>query len=189
MDFREITLDDKHIFGKFGYICSDYQFSYLYMYNNLYKLKIAESNGAVIIRSDMDSACFYMPLGDTAQGIEAVLKYCSKMGTSPVFSKIPQEHTGVFKDFGFVLEEDRDSFDYIFRKSDFIGYEGKNFRNQRNNYSSYLRALLPEFDERIELYIDKCKAFTLKYHNTEDKLEPTYKMLDSIAQFNLKGGV
>mgnify|MGYP002682046972 FL=1 len=189
MNFRGITLGDKRIFGKFGYICSDYQFSYLYMYNNLYKLKIAESNGAVIIRSDMAPACFYMPLGDTGQGIEAVLKYCGKMGTTPVFSKIPQEYTGAFKDFGFILEEDRDSFDYIFRKSDFIGYEGKKFRNQRNNYSSYLRALLPEFDERIELYIDKCKAFTLKYHNTEDKLEPTYKMLDSIAQFNLKGGV
>ena len=189
MDFRKITLADKHIFGKYGYICSDYLFSYLYMYNELYKLKMAENNGTVIIRSDMGPACFYMPLGDLEQGIAAVLEYCGKMDTSPVFSKIPQEYTEAFKDFGFVLEEDRDSFDYIFRKSDFIEYEGKKFRNQRNNFSSYVRAALPEFDERIELYIDECKAFTLKYHNTEDKLEPTHKMLDSIAQFNLKGGV
>lgn len=189
MNFREITLDDKHIFGRFEYMCSDYLFSYIYMYNKLYKLKIAESNGTAIIRSDMDTACFYLPLGNVRHGIEAVLEYCGKNDTSPVFAKIPQDYTAVFKNFGFTVEEDRDSFDYIFRNSDFIGYEGKELRNQRNNLSSYLRTFLPEFDERVEMYIDECKAFTLKYHNTEDKLEPTYKMLDNIAEFNLKGGV
>jgi hypothetical protein len=189
MNFRKITLDDKHIFGKFGYICSDYLFSYLYMYNELYKLKMAERDGAVIIRSDMDTACFYIPLGNIRQGIEAVLEYCGISGISPVFSKIPKDYTGVFRDYGFIVEEDRDSFDYIFRNSDFIKYEGKKFRNQRNNMSSYIRTFLPEFDERVEMYVDECKAFTLRYHNTEEKLEPTYKMLDCIADFNLKGGV
>lgn len=189
MNFREIALGDKKIFGRYKYICSDYLFSYMYMYNRLYNLKIAENSGTVIIRSDMDTGCFYLPLGDVKQGIEAVIEYCGENGTSPVFTKIPQAYTGIFEDFGFVVEEDRDSFDYIYRNSDFIGYKGKKFRNQRNNLSSYLRTFLPEFDERVELYIDECKAFTLKHHNTEDKLEPTYKMLDSIAEFHLKGGV
>ena len=189
MDFREINFGDRHIFDKFGYICSDYTFSYIYMYNELYKLKIAEDEGTVIIRSDLDGASFYMPLGDIKQGIAAVLEYCKKNSTSPVFSKIPEANSGVFENYGFSVEEDRDSFDYIFKNSDFIEYEGKRFRNQRNNLSSYLKAFSPEFDDRIELYTDKCKAFTLKYHNTEDKLGPTYKMIDSIEQFNLKGGV
>lgn len=189
MDFREITFGDRRILDKFEYICSDYCFSYIYMYNELYKLKITEKKGTVIIRSDLDAACFYMPLGDIKQGIAAVLKYCEENNTSPVFSKIPEAYSGIFENYGFFVEEDRDSFDYIFNSSDFIRYEGKRFRNQRNNLSSYLRVSSPEFDEKIELYIDKCKAFTLKYHNTEDKLKPTYKMLDSINQFNLKGGV
>jgi hypothetical protein len=189
VDFRKMTLDDRHILDKFGYICSDYMFSYIYMYDELYKLKIAENNGTVIIRSDMDTTCFYMPLGDIKQGIAAVLEYCGENSTSPVFSKIPEAYSGIFENHGFFVEEDRNSFDYIFKSSDFIGYEGKKFRNQRNNLSSYLRVSSPEFDERVELYIDKCKAFTSQYHNSPDKLGPTCKMLDSIDEFDLKGGV
>ena len=88
MNFRGITLGDKRIFGKFGYICSDYQFSYLYMYNELYKLKIAESNGAVIIRSDMDTDCYYMLMLATEHGRERMHNYCGKTGTLLDFFKI-----------------------------------------------------------------------------------------------------
>lgn len=189
MDFREITLGDKQAFGRYGNICSDYLFSYIYMYKELYKLKMAEENGTIIIRSEMENGSFYLPLGDTRQGIISVIEYCKGKNISPVFSKIPQDYLGIFDELGFLAEEDRASFDYIYRNEDFIEYKGKNFRNQRNNLYSYLKACSPEFDERIELYVDKCKAFTLKYHNSPEILKPTYKMLDSIKEFNLKGGV
>lgn len=189
MNFREITLDDKQVFSKYGSVCSDYLFSYIYMYNELYKIKIAENNETIIIRSDMEATSFYMPLGDIKQGITSVLEYCKENSIRPVFSKIPQDYLGIFNDYKFIIEEDRDSFDYIYRNSDFIEYKGKNFRNQRNNLYSYVKNFSPKFDERVELYIDKCKAFTLKYHNSPDKLNPTYKMLDNIDEFNLKGGV
>lgn len=189
MNFREITLEDRDLFGRYEYICSDYLFSYSYMYNELYKLKIAEKDGTTVIRSDMDNTSFYMPLGDIEQGIASVLEYCKENGISPVFSKIPQEYLGAFRDNKFRIEEDRDSFDYIFRNSDFIEYKGKDFRNQRNNLYSYLKTFSPKFDEKVELYVDKCKAFTQKHHNTPEKLYPTYKMLDSINEFDLKGGV
>lgn len=189
MNFRDVTLDDRRIFEKYAYTCSDYLFSYIYMYNELYNLEIAEEGEATIIRSDPDNTSFYMPLGDIEGGIAAVLEYCSRKGTTPVFSKIPEAYIGIFIDNNFIIEEDRDSFDYIFRNSDFMEYKGKSFRNQRNNLYSYLKSFSPVFDERVELYIDKCKAFTRKYHNTPDKLKPTYKMLDKINEFNLKGGV
>lgn len=189
MIFREITLDDRKIFDKYAYICSDYLFSYIYMYKELYRLKIAEEEETLIIRSDMDDVYFYMPLGDIGQGISSVLEYCRQNGMKPAFSKIPQACTEVFLKHEFRIEEDRDSYDYIFKNSDFIEYRGKDFRNQRNNLYSYLKSFTPKFDERVGLYIDKCKTFTLKYHNTPDKLEPTYKMLDKINEFNLKGGV
>jgi len=159
------------------------------MYKELYKLKIAERNGTTFIRSDLETINFYMPLGDIRQGIASILEYCGENNISPVFSKIPYDYLEAFKDFKFIIEEDRDSFDYIYRNSDFIEYKSKKFRNQRNNLNSYIKTFLPKFDERIELYIDECKAFTLKFHNSPDKLNPTYRMLDSIKEFNLKGGV
>ena len=170
-------------------ICSDYVFSYLFMYKDLYKLKISDDTGAVIIRSDIDDTNFYMPLGNTEQGIKSVLEYCKENGIAPVFSKIPQDYLGAFNDFGLQITEDRDSFDYIFKNADFMEYKGKEFRNQRNNLYSYLRNFAPSFSEDVKSYIDKCKAFTEKHHNSSDKLEPTFRMLDNIDVFNLKGGV
>jgi hypothetical protein len=130
-----------------------------------------------------------MPLGDTKLGIELVLKYCEDNNIKPVFSKIPEESQDIFKAFHFHTQKDRDSYDYIFKNSDFIEYKGKEFRNQRNNLYSYLKTFTPVFDTNITAYIDQCKEFTLKYHNSPDKLEPTFKMLDNIDVLNLKGGV
>lgn len=187
--FREITLDDKPIFDKYKNICSDYQFSYIYMYNELYKLKIAEAEGTIIIRSDIEATRFYMPLGDVEKGMASVLEYCKENNIKPVFSKIPEDYLELFNASKFLLHEDRDSFDYIYKNSDFIEYKGKEFRNQRNNLYSYLKSFSPEFDDRVSLYIDQCKTFTLKHHPSPDKLHPTFKMLDNIDEFNLKGGV
>lgn len=189
MNFREITLSDKPMFDKYKNICSDYLFSYIYMYNDLYKLKIAEVDGTIIIRSDLEATNFYMPLGDIEKGIASVIDYCKDNNINPIFSKIPEANIQIFNDFKFQYAEDRDSFDYIYMKSDFVEYQGKEFRNQRNNLYSYLKTNIPKFDDNISLYVDKCKAFTEKYHNSSDKLEPTFKMLESIDEFNLKGGV
>ncbi len=189
MIFREVTLNDMPILDKYRNICSDYLFSYLYMYQDSYRLKISENDGTIIIRSDIDDTNFFMPLGDTEQGIKLVLKYCKENNIKPIFTKIPEDFLSIFHDFNFHIEEDRDSFDYVFKNTDFIEYKGKKFRNQRNNLFSYLKAYEPKFDPDIKAYIDKCKEFTQIYHNSPNKLEPTFKMLDNIELLNLKGGV
>lgn len=189
MIFREIALEDMPILDEYKNICSDYIFSYLYMYKDIYKLRIAQNDSSVIIRSDMGETNFYMPLGDTGHGVKSVLKYCRENGTKPVFAKIPEKCLDTFKEFELKLEEDRDSFDYIYKNSDFLEYSGKEFRRQRNNLFSYLKTFTPEFDEDIKKYVDRCKAFTIKCHNNYEIIDPTFKMLDNIERFNLKGGV
>lgn len=189
MIFREATLNDIKSFDSYKNISSDYLFSYLFMYQDLYKLSIAENDGTMIIRSDLETTNFFMPLGDRTQGIKDVLKYCEENNIKPVFTKITEESLDIFNAFNFHIEEDRDSFDYIFKNADFIEYKGKEFRNQRNNLFSYLKSYTPQFDTNVKAYIDKCKEFTRKHHNSPDKLEPTFRMLDNIDLFDLKGGV
>jgi len=130
-----------------------------------------------------------MPLGDREHGIKSVLVYCKENDIKPIFSKIPEHSVSIFNASNFHIEEDRDSFDYIFKNSDLLEYKGKEFRNQRNNLNSYLNAYTPVFDRNVKAYIDQCKDFTLKYHNWPEKLEPTFKMLDNIDLLDLKGGV
>lgn len=189
MVFREIALDDRLMLEGYRNICSDYVFTYLFMYKDIYKLKIAESDGAIVIRSDAEETVFYMPLGDTVQGIRAVADYCRSNGKRPEFCKIPEDYKDTFEEMGYRLAEDRNSFDYIYRNSDFVYYEGKSLRKQRNNLYSYLKSFAPEFSEDIKSYIGQCKEFTLKYHRQPYISGPTVKMLDNIDSFGLKGGV
>lgn len=189
MIFREIGLDDMPRFDRYKHICSDYAFSYLFMYNDLYKLKMAETDGTIVIRSDKSHTHFYMPLGNTVHGIQSVIEYCKENDISPVFTRITEDYLAIFNDFNFHIEEDRDSYDYIYKNSDFLEYNGKEFRTQRNNLFSYLKNFTPEFDDNIKLYTNACEAFTVKHHNLPDILEPTLKMLQNIDVFSLKGGV
>lgn len=191
MIFRKVTMSDKPIFDiyKNTCSCSDYLFSYVFMYQDSYKLTIWEENGTIVIRSDLADTIFYMPLGDTEHGIKLVLEYCKENSIKPIFSKIPEKWVSVFKTYNFHIEEDRDSFDYIFKNSDLLEYKGKEFRNQRNNLNSYFKDYTPIFDTDVKAYIDKCKEFVFNHHNSPDKLEPTLKMLDNIDLLHLKGGV
>jgi hypothetical protein len=188
LEFKEISIDDQPLFNDFKYICSDYEFSYIYMYGKEYKLQLANDGRALIIRSDFKKSVYYMPLGDTVHGIKSVMESCDKK-SKPVFAKIPEGYCSIFANLGFKLKEDRNSFDYIFRNSDFVKYEGKNFRKQRNNMSNYLRYNEPYYTNDVNQHIEECKAFVLKNYTQNDIIEPTFRVLDNLGRLNLKGGI
>lgn len=189
MIFKSIEIEDKKLFNDFNYICSDYIFSYLYMYSEAYKLTISHDDRCVIIRSEDNAPYFYMPLGDTEHGIEEVIKYCSCNNIKPRFAKIPSSHVEIFRDNGLILEDDRNSYDYIYINSQLADYEGKDFRKQRNNMSSYFRICTPDYTEDIYNHIDKCRDFTLKYYKKNDIINPTLRMLERMSDFDCKGGI
>lgn len=189
LELKEISLKDKGLLKDVDYISSDYVFSYIYMYSELYKLKMYHDDRTIIICSSSGRPSFYMPLGDTEYGIKLVLEYCRKHRFKPHFTKIPSSHVEIFKAMNYELKEDRNTFDYIYSNSDLAAYEGPNFRKQRNNVSNYLKSNSPVYSSDIANNIEKCKEFTLKHYAGSDVVQPTLKILDCIDEFNLKGGI
>lgn len=185
MNFREITLDDKSLFEDFEYIGSDYIFSNLFMY----ELLIAKSSKSLLICSDPSKLLFYLPLGDTEQGISEICKHYSKINKKPTFRKIPEGYVDLFKKYKFSINEDRNSFDYVYANFDLAFFKGKEFRKHRNNLSSYLSEYTPSFTNDIEAHIEECTAFTKKYFTKNEIIVPTLKILDNFDYFNLKGGI
>lgn len=185
MDLRQIALDDKKLFEEFEYICSDYLFSNLYMY----EIMIHEDDRAVILCSNPEKSAFYMPLGDTEHGINKICRHYQKINKKPIFRKIPESHIDLFKDFKFKIKEDRNSYDYIYRNSDFIQYSGKDFSKQRNNLSNYMKMHNPLYSDNIEKYIGECRKFLIKHFTQEEIVIPTLRILDNFEFFNYQGGV
>lgn len=189
MEFKEISLKDKELFKDVKYISSDYVFSYIYMYSELYRFKIYHDDKTIIIHSGAGQPSFYMPLGDTEYGIKLILEYCRKHRLKPNFTKIPGSHVEIFKAMNFKINEDRNSFDYIYTNSNLAAYEGPDFRRQRNNVSNYLKTNTPVYSSVIAGNIEKCKEFTLRHYAGTDVVQPTIKILDYIDEFNLKGDI
>lgn len=189
MDFRNITMVDKKLFEGLEYMCSDYLFSYLFMYSEIYKLQIAENDNSIIIKSCDVKPFFYMPLGDVNHGIESILEYCRENKIKPIISKIPSSHLGYFDTSKFKVKEDRNSFDYIFRNSDLEAYEGKDFRKQRNNLSNYLKTFEARYTEDVLDHFVECKAFTLDHFTDADIYNPTLRMLENMKDFGCRGGI
>lgn len=189
MLFRDITLKDKNLLDRFEYISSDYRFSYLYMYSDNYNYRISDDDNSVIIYSETDNPSFYMPLGDTEKGIKKVMEYCRQNNIEPVFSKITRRYTELFKYLGFKVEEDRNSFDYIFRNNELANYKGKQYRKQRNNLSSLLRSCTPEYSTDIKSRINECRAFAASHYTSEEILKPTMKIMDIFDFVGCHGGI
>lgn len=189
MELKEISLNDKELFKDVEYISSDFVFSNIYMYSELYKLKMYHDDKTIIIRSSGGRPSFYMPLGDTEYGIKLVLEYCHKHRLKPNFTKIPGSHVEIFKSMNYKIKEDRNAFDYIYSTPSLVAYEGPDFRKQRNNVSNYLKSNNPVYSSNIADNIEKCKEFTLNHYAGTDVIQPTLKILNCIDKFNLKGGI
>ncbi|MGE5677763.1 MAG: phosphatidylglycerol lysyltransferase domain-containing protein, partial [Pseudomonadota bacterium] len=177
MELKKISLKDKELFKDVEYISSDYVFSCIYMYSELYKLKIYHDDRTIIIWTDADNPTFYMPLGDTEYGIRLVLQYCREHQTKPHFIKIPYSHVEIFKAMNYIIMEDRNAFDYIFSNLELAAYKGPSFRKQRNNISNYTKINQPAYSGDIIANMEKCKEFTLKYYSGTDVVQPTLKIL------------
>lgn len=189
LELKEISLKDKELFKDIEYISSDYVFSNIYMYSELYKLKIYDDDKTIILRSSAGRPSFFMPMGDTEYGIKLVFEYCRKHRLKANFTKIPSSRLGIFKDMNYKIKEERNSFDYIYLNSDLAAYEGPEFKKQRNNISNYLKTNNPTYSNDIADNIEKCREFTIKHYADTEVVQPTLKILDCINTFNLKGGI
>lgn len=189
MELMELSIKDKELFKGVDYISSDYVFTYLYMYSELYKLKIYHDDKTIIIGSNPGKQSFYMPLGDTEYGVNLILDYCRKQGIKPYFNKIPGSYAEIFKEMKFEVKVDRNAFDYIYSNSDLAAYKGHRFQKQRNNISNYLKTNSPIYSSDIPGNIEKCKEFTMSQYAGTDVVQPTLKLLDCFDQLDLKGGI
>lgn len=159
------------------------------MYADSYQIKISDDDNSVFIYSGTCNPSFYMPLGDTERGIKKVIEFCNQNNIKPVFSKIAKKYTELFRYMGFKVEEDRNSFDYIFRNTDLTLFKGKEYRKQRNNLSNLLRSCTPEYITDLKGHMDECRSFAASHYLSEEILKPTMRIMDIFEYADCKGGI
>jgi uncharacterized protein len=152
LNFKPLTLQDKDIFDNYlkpyTFSTCEYSFTNLYIWRKGCEIEYAVYKNAILIkRIDLDNSYnFLQPIGykkeDLKEIIDVLIEYSIENHFKFLFRNIEkpfmEELKALFEE-RFIIEEDRDNFDYIYESQKLISLSGKNYHNKKNHYNAFIK--------------------------------------------------
>lgn len=141
LQFHRISLSDAQWIDPLlldsGFLGSEYVFSNLFIYRDLYQIDVADFDGCLIVRTSRDGKTSYMfPAGPANAGtITAMLDDAQTRGCGFAMHGIPKQKADLLEQWfpgKFIITELRDNFDYIYDSQSLITLSGKKLHSKRN---------------------------------------------------------
>lgn len=146
-----------------------------------------------------DNNVYKLPIGDD---FEAGLNYIRKMENceTPVFWQTEGSRLNEFKEkYGnkYCFVEDRDSFEYIYLRSDLVNLSGKKYHSKRNHIHTFNKNYDWHFESLNDYNKEKIRKCAFMWYcskgKSEDKTLFVEKknidlLLDNYKELNIKGG-
>lgn len=211
LSFKEITLADKLRVQAYTLTSPrrncDLSFTNLFSWRFLYRTRIAELDGFLLIKFYIDDEPVYMmPVGegDVRPVLEALIDDARREG-------FPFRMQGVCANMRADLEEamsdcfdftvDRDFSDYIYLRSDLATLKGKKYQPKRNHINKFVRTY-PDYEYKeltaslvpdcLELAASWCRLNETderERRELEDELRSLTDALNHFDELDLQGGV
>lgn len=164
---RPIILDDKPLldrfFEKYQPTISEFTFTNLFAWRHAYDFCLSSLDGFLLViwrQEEIWQA--FDPVGDDAKKKE-VMRRCFSLvpkGKTLSFVRIPEKTAKLFEgDDEYRTEEDRDSFDYVYRTQDLIELKGKNFDGKRNFIKRFKDAYPFTYKKLTQSEVARCLSF------------------------------
>ena len=207
MNFKEVTLEDKKIIDKYTkpyyFKTSEFSFTSIYIWRKAYHIQYTILDDTLIImkRDDKGNYYFMQPIGYKEKNLNYVLSECIdymkendmlylfKDAEEPFIKKLNEIYHN-----RFIIEEDRDNFDYIYESKSLISLSGRKLHSKKNHVNSFIRnydfTLKPidknNADEVIEMAKFWCKQnFCVDYLYFE--LKGVQDILNHIGELDFEG--
>jgi hypothetical protein len=140
-DFSEIDIDMRPILDpifrglKDG--ISEFTFANIYLFRKAHSYRISslESGHFVISGSEKRGSFFMLPFGIPPDEILGELFQNFDFMKAVSESQVPY-----LSEKGYMIEEDRDNFDYVYLKSDLVNLSGRKFHRKKNLVNLFLRS-------------------------------------------------
>jgi uncharacterized protein len=148
--FKPISLEDKHLFDKYlksyRFLTCEYTFTSLFIWRKGCNIEYAIVDNALIIKkTGFDNSTYFMqPIGFTSSSLTDIIHklsiyktehnmdYLFKDAESPFIFELNEAYPEKF-----LIEEDRNNFDYIYNTSDLINLSGRRYHGQKNHYNYF----------------------------------------------------
>jgi uncharacterized protein len=200
--FSDVHLADKSKVREFLWahevILSDYNFSTLYAWGEVYRFRWAFFRGRLLIHSGRDDFLL-MPVGEYF-GIEEMVGISDAMrreGKSGNFVLVDDDYVRLFPEIGtrFRMELDEADADYIYLSRKLVELKGKKLIKKRNLISQF-QTLFPDYRCRSLAAADagECRALAMewgRYRDTRtgaaDELSALGRSLKAFGELDLEG--
>jgi hypothetical protein len=198
--FSDVRLADKVEVREFLWahepILSDYNFSTLYAWGEVYRFRWAFFRGRLLIHNGRDDFLL-MPVGKYF-GVEEMVAVSDAMrreGKSGNFVLVDDDYIRLFPEIGtrFRMERDEADADYIYLSQKLVDLKGKKLIKKRNLISQF-QALFPDSHCRsLETAdADECRALAEEWGRyrdmgTADELSALGRSLEAFGELDLEG--
>ncbi|WP_346354762.1 DUF2156 domain-containing protein [Azotosporobacter soli] len=151
MEFQELTLNDKTLFDRYlqagGYENAHLNFTNLFMWRKATKLRWAESDGYICLKTEWQGEkAFCPPIGEgtgLALLLDKLEDVCRQEGFRLEFrgveNKVRLQLEAARPDY-FSFAPDRDDFDYVYRSEDLIKLSGRKYHAKKNHLNSFRKS-------------------------------------------------
>ncbi len=204
--FKKLELSDKKEIEKFTIKFpphSSFNFTNIWAWNIRGDRKISKLNdNLVIFFTDYDTEnpfLSFLGINKCEDTVLQLINFANKSGLSPKLRFITEESIKYLNSDNFIIEEDRDNFDYIFYCSELSELKGVKFKNQRHLAARFIREYpdstfkLKDFSnlsvqEKINFVLtqwENGKKMQNKRYDLRFEEKALYRLFESVGSHNL----
>jgi Uncharacterized conserved protein len=211
--FRKLTLEDKPVMDRIlGYLqpdSSDLTFTNLFMWQKSYGLQVFYHRSLdycfLWCKPPKWINFFLPPIGDWSdpEKIKEALHFMEEWARSEKFPflirRTPKPLIEALRkvDSTLTVEEERNTFDYVYSSSELINLSGRKFHGKRNHLNQFLRKyqwaylpLTPELaEECLHIHSDWFNVTPSEGRELSEEDEAMARILQNFAALKVTGGV
>ncbi len=183
-EFRPLTLSQlpeiRHDLSRDLPRTCDYSVGGVLLWRDYLQVEFAEFSGSMVyfLRLWDGTEGFQVPADPNPDLLLELREYCRKIGMPCRFLFVPAERKDVFFDLfdSLSVSDQRDWYDYLYRKEDLITYAGKKLRGQRNHVNKF-RLAYPDwkFEKATPSDLPRLREFYHHFRENNQKEAPAWK--------------
>ncbi|MBY8982335.1 MAG: DUF2156 domain-containing protein, partial [Candidatus Lokiarchaeota archaeon] len=201
-------------FKKYPPEISEFTFTNLFAWQEYYQFLFLEWNEHLIIfsknflktwrtpKSNLENRLyFWPPIGEKPENIiislfEIIKNLEIHRVPESIINKLKEKKK--YNDLNLEIEEDRDNWDYIYKKENLINLSGNRYRSKRRYLERFLNKYDYEFHLISEEWLEKCKELQnkwcminecQKHKDLEEEYKAIDRMIENYAELNYRGGI
>ena len=204
--FKEIDLSIKDtvkgFLSEYPLEASEYTYTNMFAFKSTYDFKVSLLRDNLIILRDAGPVSIFCPVGNYAipDTLEEIFNYLKNHSSEPYMERVPESFVKTYLNDNdkYLVEEERDHFDYVYDIRELIELKGRKYHDKKNKVNKFRDSFKYEYRALTSDLIEECLEFEdywcevkdcEKYYGLNRERCAVLAMLKNFKTFDLKGGV